>query len=143
MKTKLPTMLSFGLYLSIIAITNLIWEISQLPFYSLWTNGSIGEIVFAVVHCTAGDVLIAVSALAIATTVLSGAHSRFKKKYQHHVLPFLAFAIVFARASSSFSLSMFVSTMPTKTSSSEPLPNQSTTRFTALAATCSRGSAAL
>jgi hypothetical protein len=45
---------------------NLIWEVAQLPFYTLWAEGTPGEIAFAVVHCTAGDAMIAAAALAIA-----------------------------------------------------------------------------
>lgn len=48
---------------------NLVWEIAQLPLYTLWTEASPGYIAFAVAHCTAGDVLIGTAALAIALMV--------------------------------------------------------------------------
>ena len=38
--------------------------------YTLWQTGSPGDIAFAVLHCTAGDVLIATGALVAALTVL-------------------------------------------------------------------------
>lgn len=41
-----------------LAILNLAWEAAQLPFYTIWQNGTWDEIGFAVAHCTAGDVLI-------------------------------------------------------------------------------------
>lgn len=39
---------------------HLAWEIAQLPFYTLWREGTPTFIAWAVVHCTAGDGLIAV-----------------------------------------------------------------------------------
>lgn len=80
---------SFGLYLLIIAVTNLIWETIQLPLYTLWNDGSAGEIVFAVAHCTAGDILIAFSALAIAAIVFSRGHWPHEKYW-----PVAGFAVL-------------------------------------------------
>lgn len=45
---------------------NLVWEVAQLPLYTLWGEGTPGEIAFAVLHCTGGDALIAAAALAAA-----------------------------------------------------------------------------
>ncbi len=53
-------------YLYVTAIANLTWEMLHLPLYTIWTTGSLGEQAFAVLHCTAGDVLVAFSALAVA-----------------------------------------------------------------------------
>jgi hypothetical protein len=39
---------------------------AQLPLYTIWSNGTRLEILFAVIHCTAGDLLITVFALALA-----------------------------------------------------------------------------
>ena len=39
------------------------WETLQLPLYTIWTTGTVGEQAFAVVHCTGGDLLIALSSL--------------------------------------------------------------------------------
>ncbi len=47
-------------------IANLIWETLHLPLYTIWTTASTGQLAFAVLHCTAGDVLIALTALAVA-----------------------------------------------------------------------------
>jgi hypothetical protein len=41
----------------------LAWEILQLPLFTLWRDGTAREIAFAVLHCTAGDALIAMAAL--------------------------------------------------------------------------------
>jgi hypothetical protein len=53
-------------YLAIILIGNLAWEALALPLYTIWTTGSFREQAVAVLHCTAGGVLIARSALLIA-----------------------------------------------------------------------------
>jgi hypothetical protein len=50
-------------YLLTIAVGNLVWETAQLPLYTLWQTGTPGEKLFAVVHCTLGDLLIALAAL--------------------------------------------------------------------------------
>lgn len=46
-------------YLSAMAAGSLVWEIAHVPLYTLWLTGTGGEIAFAVLHCTLGDVLIA------------------------------------------------------------------------------------
>ena len=56
-------------FIPIFAVLNVIWEIAQLPFYTLGRNESVGDIAFAVAHCTLGDVLIGVSVLALALIV--------------------------------------------------------------------------
>jgi len=53
----------YGLF---IAVSNLAWESAHLPLYTLWTDGETGDLVFAVVHCTAGDLMIAFATLCIA-----------------------------------------------------------------------------
>lgn len=53
------------MYILVSAPANLLWEVLQLPLYTIWTAPLI-ERVFAVVHCTIGDVMIASSALLLA-----------------------------------------------------------------------------
>ena len=60
-------------FLAVVGGLNLIWEIGQLPFYTLWHDGSWQEIGYAVAHCTAGDVLIAL-ACAIAVLAITRWH---------------------------------------------------------------------
>jgi hypothetical protein len=50
-------------YLALMALGNLFWEFAHMPLYTLWETGSPREIVFAALHCTGGDILIAMSAL--------------------------------------------------------------------------------
>lgn len=61
---------AFALYLGLSVIGHLIWEIMQLPLYGLWRTASNGELAFAVLHCTAGDLLIATSVLLTSLGVL-------------------------------------------------------------------------
>lgn len=51
-------------YLGVTVLGHLAWEVAQIPLYTIWTDGTISEIAFAIVHCTGGDVLIALASLA-------------------------------------------------------------------------------
>lgn len=53
-------------YVVVGAAAHLLWEVVQLPLYTLWRTGTRGEQAFAVIHCTGGDVLIAGSSLLMA-----------------------------------------------------------------------------
>jgi hypothetical protein len=50
-------------YFALVLLGNLAWEIAHLPLYTLWLSGSLNEKVFAIAHCTAGDLLIAATCL--------------------------------------------------------------------------------
>jgi hypothetical protein len=50
-------------YFAVMAVGNLVWEFAHMPLYTLWETGTAGEIVFAAIHCTGGDILIAMAAL--------------------------------------------------------------------------------
>lgn len=58
-------------YLALTVAGHLLWEVLQLPLYTIWNTGTARELAFAVVHCTGGDVLIALSGL-IGALVLVG-----------------------------------------------------------------------
>jgi hypothetical protein len=62
-------------YLPRLAICSLVWEVVQLPLYTLWADPRPAYIAYAVVHCTAGDVLIGMAALFLAL-ILNGAGER-------------------------------------------------------------------
>ena len=66
-------------YLPWLAVLNLLWEIAQLPLYTIWTSGTRTEIAFAVFHCTLGDILVGMAALALALTL---AQSRALKEWR-------------------------------------------------------------
>jgi len=59
-------------YLPWLAILNLVWEMAQLPLYTIWYEAPPAAIAFAVAHCTLGDVLIGAASLLLAL-VVSGA----------------------------------------------------------------------
>jgi hypothetical protein len=61
---------------------NFAWEIVQLPLYSIWATGRGSEIAFAVVHCTAGDVLIALVSLLLATVIAADPHWPYRKYWR-------------------------------------------------------------
>ncbi len=56
-------------YLPWLAGLSLAWEIAQLPLYTIWNDGRPAYIAFAVLHCTAGDILIGGAALAAALLI--------------------------------------------------------------------------
>ena len=64
-------LIAFAMYLAFSVAGHAIWEIVQLPLYTIWTEGSWGRNIFALLHCTAGDVLIAAWSL-LAALVLHG-----------------------------------------------------------------------
>lgn len=53
----------------LLALFNLLWEIAQLPLYSIWYERGWADIAYAVAHCTAGDVLLGAFSLVIALIV--------------------------------------------------------------------------
>jgi len=53
-------------YLALAGAGHFLWETAQLPLYTIWSTGTRLEILFAIIHCTAGDLLITVFALALA-----------------------------------------------------------------------------
>lgn len=73
---------ALGTYLGVIGGLNLVWEVLQLPLYTIWTTGTLAEQAFAVVHCTGGDLLIALSSLVAALLVTRSAgwpHEGFRR----------------------------------------------------------------
>jgi hypothetical protein len=70
-------------YLVVVALGNLLWEFAQLPLYTLWYEGSTNDILFAVAHCTGGDLLIAGTALLGA--LLVAGNSRWPQSRFHAV----------------------------------------------------------
>jgi hypothetical protein len=63
-------------YLPWLVLLSLVWELAQLPLYTIWSEGSPAYIAFAVVHCTLGDALIGVLSLALAFTLTGSRASR-------------------------------------------------------------------
>ena len=51
------------IYLGVSVVLHLVWELGQLPLYTIWRDGTAREIATAIVHCTAGDLMIAALSL--------------------------------------------------------------------------------
>ena len=64
---------AFLRYLLVILIGNLVWEALQMPLYTLWVDGTWGQIGYGLLHCTLGDVLIGAATLAAALLLLRAA----------------------------------------------------------------------
>jgi len=56
-------------YLPRLAFCSLVWEVVQLPLYTLWAEPRLAWIAFAVAHCTVGDTMIGTMALVFALTL--------------------------------------------------------------------------
>ncbi len=68
-------------YLLLVTLLNTVWEVVQLPLYTIWSDGDVPAIVFAVLHCTVGDALIAGFGLVLSLLLVGKEewpHSRFK-----------------------------------------------------------------
>ena len=57
-------------YLAVSALGNSVWEFPHLPLYTVWNQSTPRDKLVAVWHCTAGDILIAVSAWVLAVMVI-------------------------------------------------------------------------
>lgn len=68
-------------YIGVIAIGNLVWEFLQLPLYTIWKTGTLGEQAFAALHCTLGDVLIAATTLATSLVLFGDRHWPWRRSW--------------------------------------------------------------
>jgi len=62
-------LLAVRVYWAVSLGLNLIWETLQLPLYTIWQTGTLRTQALAIVHCTTGDVIIALCALTVALVV--------------------------------------------------------------------------
>lgn len=85
-------------YLLFAAIAHLIWEFAHLPLYTIWLTGMPGELAFAAVHCTGGDILITLNTIRLSLCVFGGADWP-----RHRVGRVLARAVAFGVAYTIFS----------------------------------------
>ncbi len=56
-------------YIPWLAALNLVWEIVQLPLYTIWTDSPPAQIAYAIAHCTLGDIAIGGAALIMALII--------------------------------------------------------------------------
>ena len=59
-----------GLWSALAFVLNLAWEIGHVRFYTIWTEAEAPQIAQAVLHCSLGDVVIALAAYALAGILL-------------------------------------------------------------------------
>jgi hypothetical protein len=72
MPTSVDWTVALRRYLGATAILHLVWEVLQLPLYTIWSE-PIAKQVFAVLHCTIGDLMIAGLALLVALALVGRA----------------------------------------------------------------------
>ncbi|MBO6669767.1 hypothetical protein [Parvibaculum sp.] len=66
-------------YVLFSAVAHLVWEIGHIPLYTIWLEGTWGEIAFAIVHCTGGDILIAMSTMLLSLFLVGDATWPFER----------------------------------------------------------------
>ena len=59
-----------GLWSALAFVLNLAWEIAQVRLYTIWAEADGMRIARALLHCTLGDILIALATFALASIVL-------------------------------------------------------------------------
>ncbi len=59
-----------GLWAALAFVLNLTWEIAQVRLYTIWAEADRLSVAWALLHCTLGDVVIALAMFALAGTVL-------------------------------------------------------------------------
>ena len=70
--TPTSVVASAGLWSALAFGFNLAWEIAHVRLYTLWTGDDGPGVAWALLHCTLGDVLIALGAFLLASIVLAG-----------------------------------------------------------------------
>jgi hypothetical protein len=58
-------------YLGAFAVANLVWEVFQLPLFTLWRTAGAAYLAFAALHCWVGDLLIGSASLRLGIMVAS------------------------------------------------------------------------
>jgi len=82
-----------GRYLLASAIGHLAWEVVQVPLYTLWYTDTASEIALMVLHCVAGDVLIALVAV-VAALLVVGSPSWPEQRFAAVMLGTVAVSVV-------------------------------------------------
>ena len=78
--------------LVIFAALNLIWELVQLPLYTIWMTGSASQITYAALHCTAGDVMIGIGATILSRILMNKFHGKSEWQF---VICFILLSIAY------------------------------------------------
>jgi len=71
MRSTAPgVMAGAGLWSALAFVLNLTWEIAQVRLYTIWTAADAATVAWALLHCTLGDVVIALAMFALAGCAL-------------------------------------------------------------------------
>jgi hypothetical protein len=70
MKTTRGVMARAGLWSALAFVLNLTWEIAQVRLYTIWAAADGTSVAWALLHCSLGDVVIALAMFALAGMVL-------------------------------------------------------------------------
>ena len=65
MPSKNDWLRALRIYLAATTLSYLVWEILQLPLYTIWNTASPLEIASAIFHCSAGDLVISVVSIVV------------------------------------------------------------------------------
>jgi hypothetical protein len=63
-------LVALRIYIATTVTADVIWEVVQLPLYTIWNTSTRQEIAFAVLHCTMGDLMIATLSLLTALLLM-------------------------------------------------------------------------
>ena len=80
-------------YLVAMLVGNLVWETLQLPLYTLAQTGTARYIIYAVIHCTVGDLMIA--AMALCAAILLAGHGWPWRNYRRVALLAILFGLAY------------------------------------------------
>ncbi len=102
-------------YLGATLLGNVIWETLHLPLYTLWESGTPAYLIFVVMHCSAGDLVIATIVLSIA--VFLAGRGWPKRNYSRVALVTLLFGVAYTAFSEGLNVSVrgswaYAATMP-------------------------------
>ena len=82
-------------FLAVLSVLSLVWEIAQLPLYTLWQHANWYETFYAVAHCTAGDVLIALACAIAALAITRGQWPTPGRQSTHFLLCFISLSVAY------------------------------------------------
>lgn len=83
-------------YLAALLVLNLSWETAHLPLFTIWREGSGRDLLWAVLHCTGGDLLIGTASLILSLILLGDAEwPRTRSVYWRVAAAAIAFGIAY------------------------------------------------
>jgi len=80
-------------YIALIALLNVFWEMFQMPLYTMWNDDTSATIIYSIIHCTIGDILIALVSISLALVIIGN-----ENWPQKNFIPVAALAIIFGEA---------------------------------------------